>query len=361
MKLRLRVIIALVFLANSALADSKDYVAAPMMVGPQYPIMFLSTVFVPDTAFVLDENDFYVASTYSVVNSYVLSRNSGIKKEQSSDPSYFSDLDNNGYSVYMDVEMERRLFRFYYGISSNLQLQFTYRDFGYVSGTLDESIENFHTSLQIDNQNRDLVDRNKLALYIHDNETKENIYIVTEESPGFMKESATIGFKYRLFGSDSSAFSFGFSSNYGDYYVERGVNESTSMDEFEEHSDFNDQNYSFLYTSKYDGFTLHAAYSSTIIKTSLLPKSPKRINYMFLGINGALSDKWYYVLQGLRYTSPFPKVETSTIGEDVLEIAGSFRWLFRDNILLEIGFVENQTQGAQNVDIALLTNLMFYL
>ncbi|MBU2512842.1 DUF3187 family protein [bacterium] len=333
----------------------------PLMFGPQNTLLSMSTTFEPDTAFLLDQNDFFVSASYIVINTFAYSSNSDKTNNPSGSASEFHSNDSDGYSVFMDSEMARRPFKIYYGFSSSLEFQFTYHDFIFYPGNLDSTVEEFHKSLNIDNQGREITDKNRLDMYVHDNETGENIYIVTENSPEFVRESMTLGIKYLLFETKSSASSISFSSNYGDYYIEREVNESTSDIELEKHTDFNDHNITLRYSSIGQDFTIHAAYSVTTGKNTLLPKSPDRLFYYFLGLNWHLTDDWNVLVQALRYSSPYPKDSTSNIGEDIIEISAGLRWFFGKESVIEIGFIENQTHGEQNIDIALFSTLMFYL
>ncbi len=354
-------VVFIILYLNSVFADSNKYMDKPLMFGPQYPLMFMSTTFIPDSAFLLESNDFFVSTSYVLLNTFVYSGNSAKKDDPDESASDFRASDSSGYSVYMDAEMNRRLFRIHYGLSSNFEFQFTYRDFMYYPGNLDATVEDFHQSLSLDNQGREISEKDQLEVYVHDNESGENILIITEGPPDFVRESMTIGVKYLIAETQSSAISISFSSNYGDYYIERGVNESTSDIEMVKHKDFNDHNTTLRYSSIFQDFTVHAAYSVTTVINSLLPKSPDMLHYYFLGLNWHMSNDWNALIQFLRYSSPFPKDNVSTIGEDIWEISAGLRWLIGKESVFEIGFIENHTQGPQNIDIALFSNLMFYL
>lgn len=353
-------ILILFVLIDQAAADPRKVLDKPLMFGPQYPLLFMSTTFEPDTAFLLEEGDFFFASSYTVLNSYVYSLNSDKNANPEGVASEFDDIDSDGYSVYFDGELDRRFFKLYWGYSDNIELQFTYRDFRFFKGDLDATIENFHKNLDIGNQGRENTDRNQLEIYIHDNEKKENVFVITEESSKFIQESMTLGFKLLIKETDTEAIALTASSNYADYYIERGINESTSDVELPEHRNFNDFNLSLRYSSLFENWSLHAAFSVSFVRDSLLEKSPDEIYYFFLGGNFFLSPNWSFILQTLEYSSPFPK-DKSTIAADVREITAGLRWFLTENLAFEFGMTENQSQGPQNIDIAFFSNLMFYL
>ena len=161
--------------------------------------------------------------------------------------------------------------------------------------------------------------------------------------------------------TDSEAISFSVASNFGDYHIERDINESTADNDLAEHRNFNDFNFTLRYASLFDEWSLHAAFSVSFVENSLLQKSPDEIYYFFLGANWHISPVWDLILQTLEYSSPFPKDNTSTISADIREITTGIRWYLLENLVMEFGLTENQSQGPQNIDIAFFSNLMLYL
>jgi Protein of unknown function (DUF3187) len=353
-------ILVIIQTALNLFADSRQFLDKPLMLGPQYPLLFMSTSFEPDTAFLIEQGDWFFSSSYTLLNTYVFSSNSMKADDSSAPASSFQSSDSEGYSVYMDGELDRRFFKLHYGFSDNIELQLTYRDFRFFQGSLDASIEGFHETLGIDNQGRDKTDQDLLEIYIHDNETGENVFVITESSSSFHQESVTLGLKINLQETASEAISFSLSSNFGDYYIERDINESTSDAQRPEHGNFNDYNLTLRYSSLFDAFTIHAAFSMSFVQDSLLEKSPDIIYFFFVGSNWHISDNWDLILQGLEYSSPFPK-DKSTINDDIREISTGLRWYLYENTVMEIGLTENQSQGPQNIDIAFFSNLMIYL
>lgn len=341
-------------------ADARRMLDKPFMIGPQYPLMFLSTTFEPDTAFTLNSGDTFFATSYSLLNSFVYSSNSKKADDASQPASEFYKTQSTGYSVYFDGEMDHRFFKFYYGLSDSLELQFSYQDFRFSPGSLDDSIESFHETLGIDNQGRHRTEQDLLEIYIYDNEIEENVFVLSEGMSAFKQQSMTLGLKFLVRKTEQEAISFSLSSNFGDYYIEQELNDATSDAEDREFRQFNDSNISLRYSSLFSTWSLHAAVSISYVRESLLKKSPNAIYYFFLGANWHISENWDYILQALEYTSPFPK-DKSTIGEDIREMTTGLRWFVTENSAWELGFTENQTQGPQNIDIVFFTNLMLYL
>ncbi len=136
--------IQLIVLSGIALADSRHFFDKPLTIGPQYPLIFMSTVFEPNTAFLLEAGEISFQASYTRLNSFVYSGNSDKAGNPSGSADVFYASDSSGYSVYLDGEMDRRILNFSYGYSDNLELQFSYKDFRVFPGSFDSTIENFH-------------------------------------------------------------------------------------------------------------------------------------------------------------------------------------------------------------------------
>ncbi len=330
----------------------------PFLVGPQYPFLFLSTTFEPDTAFTLKRGQVYSSLSFTNLNTYVFSASSDKANNPAGDASKFDQSDPTGYSIYFDGEIDRRYLRVYWGWSDRVELQLTYRDIRFVPGNLDQSVENFHKAFGLGNQGRDQTPRNQLDIYIHDNETGQNIFAITQPNDKFHQESMTLGLKLNLRETASEAISFVFSSNFEDRYIERELNELSLAYE-KPYKKFNDYNYGLLYSSLFADWTLHAGFSMAKVGQSLFPKSPSELYYFFLGAGWQLGPESDVLLQVLEYSSPFPKDNVSTIAADVREVTTGIRWHMGKAFAVELGLTENQSQGPQNIDILFFSNLAF--
>jgi len=330
------------------------------MYGPQYPLMFRSTVFEPDTGFTLEEGKIYSQVGNSSMNTFVMSSNSAKNDTPPGSADTFSDISSNGYSVYFDGEIDRQFIRLYYGFSDFLELQYTYRQFRFIAGSLDETIENFHQSFGLENQGREKTGRDQFEVYIHDNESNQNVFVLTEQENKYRKESVTIGLKFSIRETSDEALSFTFASNTNDYFIERGMNQST-VEDTREHSNFNDSLAAISYTSIFSDWSLFGAFAIAHVSKSLFENSPSEIYYYFLGSNWKLSEDWDLQFQSLNYSSPFPKDGVSTIGADVRELALGVRWFWGDTFNMETGMIENQSQGPQNIDIVFYSAINYLL
>lgn len=329
----------------------------PFLVGPHYPLAYRTTTFEPDRAFNLKSGQSMVQLSYTRLNSYVFSDNNDKADNPEGDASVFHATDDQGYSVYFDGEIDRRFFRWYYGLSDGLELQLTYRDLRFIPGNLDSQIEGFHRGLGIGNQGRDQTERDQLEIYLFDNRTGELVFVLTEGNEAFQRESMTLGLKFALRQTASEAIAFTVSSNFGDGLLDQELNEVDNPDE-EEHRNFDDLNYSLLYSSKFTDFSLHGGFSLAQISHSTLSNGPSEMYYFFLGGDWAISENWHGLIQALEYTSPFPPDNSSSISADVREVTLGLR-IFMGPTALELGFIENQSQGPQNIDIAFFSNFMF--
>lgn len=340
--------------------NSRRSMDRPLLVGPQYPLAFMSTTYEPDSAFLLKDSELFSQVLYSNLNTYVLSSNSKRDGNSSGAVDEFYPTDSGGYSVYFDGEIDRRYVRLYYGFSEGIELQYTYREVRFISGNMDSTVEAFHNFMGIGNQGREHTPQDDLDVYIQDNDTGEIVMKITDEETKYRMESITLGIKFRLRELKNEAISFTISSNMNDHYIERGLNEIASERD-KEHKNFNDFCYSLNYTSLFPKWSFHAGISIAHVGKSLLDKSPEEVYYFFLGANYHWTQNWDLLIQALNYSSPFPDDDVSTIGADVNEVAAGIRWFWGDEFSWEFGFVENQSQGPQNIDITFFSSVMFML
>lgn len=347
---------AFLIIAETSPGAGREVLERPLMFGPQYPLIFGSTAFEPDSAFLLPEGELFFQTAFSVTNTWGHSANA--RRNDSS--VYFTESDSDGYSLYFDGEFERRFIKLHYGLNQSLELQYAYREIRLTTGRLDSLVENFHNLINIGNDGRDQTDRDLLEIYIYDNSQKQVVAKITSPSNQFHQESMQIGLKYLIKETANEAISVSLASNFSDYYVERGSNEATSDVEPDSHEEFNDFNCTLRYTSIFPSWTLHVAVSVAFVKNTLLENSPEELYYFFVGTNWHLSENWDYLFQVLEYTSPFPKDNTSSLNEDVREISMGLRWFIGKQFALETGFVENQSQGPQNIDIMFFSGAMFH-
>lgn len=322
--------------------------------GPQYPLVYLSTPYEPDSAFVLKPDEVFIQVSGITLNSYVYTSNSEKNGNADGASDQFQNRDS-GYSVYLDAEINRRFFKTYMGISPGIELQFTYRDIRFGGGNLDQDIDKFHNFFGLGSQGRENTARDQLEIYVLDNENNKMVWQLTESSAKFHQESLTLGLKLELIAGQYDALSLSLSSNFGDSYIESGINE---IGQKEGATSFNDYTAALNYSSKFDGVSIYAAAAMSNVKDSLLEKSPKNIYYYFLGGNWHLYEELDLLLQILNYSSPFPEKENSTLADDIREVSMALRWIMGRYAAFELGFVENQTQGAQNIDITFFSSLM---
>ena len=271
-------------------------------------------------------------------------------------PGEFTGESTEGYSVYFDAEISRRIFRTQVGIADGFEFQFVYKDFKISGGGWDSTIETFHENFNLGNQNREYAERDELHIYVRNNETGENEYVITESMLDFRKESITLAFKMSISQDEDSALSLTIASNYGDYLLKE-LNEVKKEDETS-HNNFDDYVFSLNYSSIFTNWSFYAAYSKAYTKESLLENTSKRINYTFLGVNWHIVQDWDILFQGLHYTSMFPAGSASNIDNSIIELTGGVRAFFTDETVLEFGFSENFTQGAQNTDIAFFSSIL---
>ncbi len=325
------------------------------MIGPQYPLIFMSTAFEPDSAFLLPEGEIFFQTSYSITNTWGYSENA----TRDANGISFTESDSEGYSLYFDGEIERRFAKFHYGFSESIEFQYVYREIRLKPGSLDSAVENFHDFINIGNAGRERTERDLLEIYIYDNKNNQIVTKVTQGSHDFHQESMQLGLKFLIKETANEAISISLTSNFSDYYIERGINEATSDAQSKKHEEFNDFIATIRYTSIFPLWTLHVGSSVAFVNNTLLDNSPEELYYFFAGSNWHLSENWDFLVQILEYSSPFPKDNISSISEDIREISTGIRLLIGSQFALETGFVENQSQGPQNIDIMFFFNAMF--
>ena len=331
----------------------------PIIMGPQFPLLYTSTTYEPDLAFTLKEGESFIETSSVRLNSFAMSANNEfqynyLNYQTVGSKNAFLPTTSTGYSSYFDGEFDRRAFRWYYGWSNDLEIQFVYRELKVSGGTLDSTAENFHSMFNLFNQYRDITDQNLLDIYIYDNETGQLVYQITAPTNGYIQESMSLGLKFLLRETSTEAISFTIKSNFQDYQFERGLNEIADS---RSHRNFNDSNMSLNYSSYFQNASLHAGISVTSTGNSLLARSPNELYYLFLGINHHYSQNLDWIFQVLQYSSPFPEDNISHASDDVKEVTLGMKWLMFDKLALETGFVENQDHGPSNIDIAFFANL----
>jgi len=102
-------------LTEAIIAGPGEVLDRPLMFGPQYPLLFISTAYEPDTAFLLPEGELFLQTAYSVANTWGYSANA-VRDDNGVS---FKDSDAKGYSVYFDGEFERRVIKLHYGLNDS--------------------------------------------------------------------------------------------------------------------------------------------------------------------------------------------------------------------------------------------------
>lgn len=342
----------------SAFAVNRDSMDKPLLVGPQYPLIFSRTRFEPDSGSTLKAGETLFSLRYLHSNSYEFSENSAKDSDPKADANSFLNTTKSGYSVYLDAEVFKRMLSFNFGLTDSIEFQSTYREISFSGGNLDETIESFHDTFGLGNRERVRTKRNQFEIYVYDNENNIMVYQFTNPRSGYQTESLSLGLKFMLQEAENENLSFKVTSNFFDRYLERETNE---IEGGTKDSDVNDYNVSLNYSSYYQDFTVFAAYSRTHMDTPIFKRSPNQFQYIFMGINYHSSEDWDLLMQALVYTSVFPDDSDSTLGQDLVEITSGIRFFFTEGSALEFGLVENLTQGPHNIDVAFFANLVFNL
>lgn len=323
----------------------------PLIIGPQYPLSFMRTLYEPDTAFILGAGDSRLFLGYTQTNFNEFSPNSDKDDDPNAPASGFSRLDEGGYSVYVDGELSRRTVKWHWGIFDFMEFQYTYRDIRFERGVLDPLIYNFHEWINNSNRKREATGRHNFAIYVFDNDTGENIFQLDDPPSKYRKEALTVGLKFLIRSTKKEALSLKITSNYSDEYIERNLNQ-LHYEYKTKFRHFNDYNISLNYSARSKWVSFHAAYATTFMAEPVFPKSPKYLHFYFIGLNIHIANWFDLIIQDLQYTSIFPPTEGTGMLGDVNEPTAGFRWFLSNGSAVEFGFVENYSQGPQNMDVA---------
>jgi len=345
------------FTVQPLFSSQREEVDRPLHIGPQFPFEYLRTVFEPDAAWTLNSGKFLASISTTHMNTFVFSNNSNKSNNPGGDPSIFTGK-GEGYSFYIDGEAFWRNYRLNIGLTGSLELQLTVRTIQFSSGNLDDTIENFHEAFRLGNQGRENTQQDQLEVYIWDNKQQKLVFQFTSPGNSYQTQSSTIGFKYSLISDEDQAVSLRVSSNFQQAVfqdLEAGSG-STTISELNETA--NSYNLSLNFSRKFAWLSLHLAVAETLMDSPVFERGKKEQFYYFLGLNFCVSDWFDLTLQGLIYTSTLPDDENSNIGENIHEVTMGVRFRFSEEAALEFAFIENQSQGPHNIDIALYSSLM---
>jgi len=296
---------------------------------------------------------------YLVSNSFEFSQNSEKVYDDHASASEFREIESDGYSVYIDGEIQERTISVALGLFDYLEIQLSYRDIRFAGGTWDTVVEDFHSAIGHGEAGRDRTGRNQFEVYVYDNETNEIVWQMTDPKSSSNLLAYNLGLKLRLTETEDEALSIKLNSNFSDRYIEQDLNEIDTTADKPSFKNFNDFNVSIYYTSKFSWVTLHTALSYTFMTEKVLDKSPKRFMHYFIGGNFHFFDFMDIIVQNLFYSSIYPKNEFSNIGENPNEITFGFRFFPGETGQFDIGMVENYTQGPHNIDVAFFANIGF--
>jgi len=346
--------------------DLLAQVDAPTNTGPQNPFHALYTLFEPESAQPMRPGQFNAQVDFSVTNMYAFSTNAYItlrerelwdtgqfklcKDLQNLPDSYRWNCKSYGYSALFDGEIHQRNYRLKYQSFNWLELSYIYRQVRLTGGKMDSFIEKFHGTTQISNANREWNDRNKLEIYLWDNQTGA-LFERTAET-GYRKLSETIGLKVLLWEEPGRNYlALKISSKFHDTGYWKDLNEVPNTP-ISQMKDFDDYNLRLLYTAQRESWTGHVAYSRTLIKRPYFSQSPYHINFYFVGI----SYPWGLVqllAQDLQYSSIFPPSDLEPMNRDNNELTLAMRYPTQSGLSIDSGFVEDITHGIANIDFSI--------
>ncbi|MGK0289383.1 MAG: hypothetical protein ACI86H_000820, partial [bacterium] len=291
----------LLLFTESIYASQESYLNQPLSIGPQYIFSLMRTRFEPESAFLIPTGKSLMNFSYSNSNSFEYSQSSSKTNDFNGDPSVFTNKESNGYSVYIDGEVIEHGISFRHGLSELWEIQLSFKEVQFTGGAMDSFIEGFHSTLNLGTLGRDRTGRRKFEIYVYDNVQQKLVWQFTEPDSGSQRLAYNIGLKRQLRKTEKEAIAFKVSANFGDSLIETGLNELDSSSDYS-HRNFNDYNLSLYYTSKFDSWTLHAAFSITVMEDPIFDRSPSQYMYYFIGANYHFTEGIDLIMQNLVYT-----------------------------------------------------------
>lgn len=324
----------------------------PLLIGPQYPFYQMFATFLPESAYVLPAGSFTFDYFQTQTNSFEFSSNSEKNHDKNADAKEFRKDDKGGYSVYIDMQLRRTHYRLALGIYPGVEIQYMRTTMSAENSTgLDNLAENFHKNLGIRNFEREQASQGDFDFYVYDNENEKYLLEFSDASQ-FANILDLAALKLQLMADDHYAVAFKVTSSW-----HRMKTENTD-DEYEK-ANLDEKNYTLYGSLFFQPVSIHAAASITVMPNSIFEESPTDLHQYFLGFNYHASDNWDILLQGIQYTSVYPERDegNSDMSDDVQEVTFGVRYIWEDTIACDMGFVENVTQGPNNIDIAFFFNL----
>ncbi|MCP4298647.1 MAG: DUF3187 family protein, partial [Proteobacteria bacterium] len=268
-------LIVVQFLFNSiGFSIDRVYSNSPLNIGPQYPFMMLRTMFEPDTGWISKAGEVMVEYSFRNMNTYVMSSNSTQSSSYGGDPSVFTGS-GSGYSVYFDGELLWSNIHLKMGIEDDFEIQFTHRSVRFLSGALDDMVENFHNTFGLTNQGREHTEQDKFGIYVWDNAKQEMVYQLSHPGEELKDQSTTVGLKLPL--TKKSDLNTALSLKYNIYQTEFDNPDSEtdlSSGDFDQLS--KSINLSLNSSASHQELTLHSAISLTLFDQPIVERGPNR-------------------------------------------------------------------------------------
>ena len=299
-------------------------------IGPQYPFLFHYTLFEPTSAKLPPDGVLTTDLLFSATNIYAISVNSFVRlreREQrdsgqfklcnnfpNAPASYLWNCKSEGYSVFLDGELQQRRFRASWSITNSLALGYAYREIRFSTGILDPHIKNFHNNVGLASSNREWEDNHHLEIYLWDNEEEKAVFQLTSETP-FLKLAETLSLQWQWLNlSKRHHGSFQLSSNFNDHVFWNDLNEVATSSK-KDQKPFDDYNVALLYSTIWKNLFFHAALAQTQVKNPYFSKSPRSIKFFFLGLNWD-DEPFQWIVQDLQYSSVFPGDSQEPLNRD---------------------------------------------
>ncbi|MBF0237855.1 MAG: DUF3187 family protein [SAR324 cluster bacterium] len=364
------------------MAKTENSGLGPLEVRTQYPVTLPVLALYPENTATIGEHKIYMSYSLTIGNTFINTQ--GFRSYITGEPAitatqvqqgliesdfYDPDIEGStadrvtkGFRLYIDVESQRQLIRFKYGLTEDLEWSVEVPYISFDGGSFDETIENFHELVGIDNSAssggyRTASPRNRYDYYV----VKDGQFVINNTQPfSNVQGDVVTGFKWRLWegGGVIPAASLKFSYKFGTPATQDGQELVSS-----ETPNWG----SYLLLSKgFNEWIVYLGEGVSIIGDNGV--FAQNLFHRFMAMEYRIDPESSFLIQTMSQSSIFPRsVSANPRGSfqdgssfslssstDVL-VLGYKAWF--GSFMFETGMIEDYNQGGQETDIVFYTEL----
>ena len=353
--------------SSTLLAKSQNTGLGPLEIRTQYPVTMPFLSMYPENTKTLGSGVVFISYGYTVANTIM--NTEGEDRQITKDEvnrgiviSDFYDKDTNtpipGFRLYMDVESNRHLFRFKYGLGDSFEFGLEKEFITHEGGCCwDKVIEDWHNFVNVRNDTehgnfRSQINRSGYDYYV----VKDGEFVIASSTPFIQIEGDLFAnLKWNL--TEGGTFIPAVSVKYSYKFAKQNRSEAQKLISSGS-SDYG----SYLILSKgFGDYIVYAGEGVSVLKNSGVFAS--KLFHRFITFEYRLSDLDSFIFQTMTQSSIFPQEGRirRTPGQSIsfdpsnttdAAVIGYKGWWWKD-WFFEIGFVEDFNQVGNETDIVI--------